>query len=206
MNVYMHACITLDETSLLATSSEPNPIYWYRLAHRKCDVAAAFVGGKRDMQQVDVSLRNEEYGGIVGDQMDNTDQSKLEVDKRYTISLQSLFQEFKVPYSIDYMSLDVEGAEELVMEDFPFQTYTIRFLTVERPKLGLQKVLKANGYHFVMMLVFWGETLWVHESVLQLLTLQEIQQTVEATSNHVQRAPKIPQAIFNIETGEYGGN
>jgi hypothetical protein len=155
------------------------------------------------MQQVDVSLTNEEYGGIVGDKMDNRQRARQKTEKRYTISLQSLFQEFQVPSTIDYMSLDVEGAEELVMEHFPFQLYTIRFMTLERPKPALQKILKSNGYQFVMMLVYWGETLWVHESVLKSLTLQEIEQTVRANSNYVERTPKNRQEVFNIETGEY---
>jgi hypothetical protein len=195
--------ISFVRRSLLAGPSEPNPIYWYRLAHRKCDIAAAFVGGKEDMQPVDVSMTNEEYGGIVGDKMDNHQKARQHTDKRYTISLKSLFQEFQVPSTIDYMSLDVEGAEELVMEHFPFQLYTIRFMTVERPKPSLQKILKRNGYQFVMMLVYWGETLWVHESVLESLPLHEIQQTVRANSKYVARVPKNHQEVFNIVTGEY---
>jgi hypothetical protein len=188
---------------VVAGRSEPNPIYWYRLAHRKCDIAAAFVGGKEDMQQVDVSLTNAEYGGIVGDKMDNRQRAKQKIEKRYTISLQSLFQEFQVPSTIDYMSLDVEGAEELVMDHFPFQLYTIRFMTLERPQPALQKILKSNGYQFVMILVYWGETLWVHESVLKSLTLQEIEKTVRANSKYVERTPRNPLEVFNIETGEY---
>eukprot|EP00980_Cylindrotheca_fusiformis_P005687 scaffold1186_cov80-Cylindrotheca_fusiformis.AAC.1 len=63
--------LLLEEEGWQGLCVEPNPIYWYRLAHRKCDIAAAFVGGKTDLEKVDVSLKNEEYGGIVGDQMDN---------------------------------------------------------------------------------------------------------------------------------------
>eukprot|EP00980_Cylindrotheca_fusiformis_P005689 scaffold1186_cov80-Cylindrotheca_fusiformis.AAC.3 len=134
--------------------------------------------------------------------MDNNN-VKHPTETRYTISLRSLFQEFQVPPTIDYMSLDVEGAEELVMEDFPFDKYKMHFLTVERPKLGLQKILKSNGYRFVMKLIYWGETLWVHESVLESLTLEQIEETVRANSNDVQRVPKNPRLVFNVETGEY---
>lgn len=189
---------------------EPNPIYWYRLAHRKCDVVGAFVGGQTDMQQVDVSLTNEEYGGIVGDQMDNKknvgkkNRSNMpETEKRYTVSLRSIFRKFDVPPTIDYMSLDVEGAEELIMEDFPYDAHKILFITIERPKPGLKTLLEANGYKFVMLLIVWGETLWVHESVLDDLSMSEIEQTVRSTSDYPGRKPRKGQMVFNIETGEY---
>eukprot|EP00980_Cylindrotheca_fusiformis_P011680 scaffold2770_cov104-Cylindrotheca_fusiformis.AAC.1 len=191
--------LLLEEEGWHGLCVEPNPVYWYRLAHRKCDIAAAFVGGKTDLEKVDVSLTNEELGGIVGDKMDNR-RAKNPTETRYTISVRSLFRDFQVPSTIDYMSLDVEGAEELVMEDFPFDKYKIHFLTVERPKLGLQTLLKANGYRFIMKLVSWGETLWVHDSVLESLTLEQIEETVRANA---QRLPKNPQLGFNIETGTW---
>ena len=194
----------LEEKGWTGLCIEPNPIYWYRLAHRKCDVAGTFVGGKNDMEQVDVSLTNEEYGGIVSDGMDNMKKKTTTTEKRYTISMNTLFRTFQVPKIIDYMSLDVEGAEELIMGDFPFNSYQVRFLTVERPKPKLQSILKSNGYKFVMLLVYWGETLWVHEdSVLSIMSIQDIISTVKSTSKHTERRPKHGQLTFNIETGEY---
>ncbi|CAJ1964949.1 unnamed protein product [Cylindrotheca closterium] len=182
---------------------EPNPMYWYRLAHRQCDVAAAFVGSRQDQNKVTVSLTNKEFGGIVGDGMDNKDHSKVETEQRYTISLKSIFDDFGVPKSIDYLSLDVEGAEELIMRDFPYESYTIHFLTVERPKPELQTILKSNGYQFVMMLIYWGETLWVHESVAKQMGVDKIQEVAKANSDYVDKTPKKGQHLFTIDTGEY---
>ena len=171
--------LLLEENGWKGLCIEPNPIYWYRLAHRKCEVVGTFVGGKNDMKEVDVSLTNEEEGGIVGEEMDNRKvNNKQTTEKRYTISIRSLFSSFQVPNKIDYMSLDVEGAEGIVMDDFPFESYKISFLTVERPKLELQKLLKDNGYQFVIMLASWGETLWVHESVTTKFSLKEIEGVV----------------------------
>lgn len=182
---------------------EPNPMYWFRLAHRQCDVAAAFVSNK-DMEPVTVSLTNKEFGGIVGSGMDNNNKDKnIETEQRYTISLQTLFEDFNVPKSIDYLSLDVEGAEELIMKDFPFDFYKIHFLTVERPKPELQTILKSHGYVYVIMLKFWGETLWVHESVEKKMGMENIQQIVRSNSNHVDKIPRQGQFKFYIETGEY---
>lgn len=164
---------------------EPNPVYWYRLSHRKCAVAGAFVGGKTDMQQVDVSLSNKALGGIVGDHYDNKEDDdkddEVEYEKRYTVSIKSLFQKFNVPQRIDYFSLDVEGAETLIMEDFPFDDYTVHFMTVERPKLELQKLLKDHDYHFVLQLVSWGETLWVHGDILKEMSLKDVKKNALET-------------------------
>uniref|UniRef100_A0A7S2PDT8 Methyltransferase FkbM domain-containing protein n=1 Tax=Leptocylindrus danicus TaxID=163516 RepID=A0A7S2PDT8_9STRA len=155
---------------------EPNPAYWYRLAHRKCSVAGAFVGGSTDMEEIEVILTNMELGGIVNSGFDNK-RSRTNSEKRYSVSIRTLFAQFDVPNEIQYMSLDVEGAEELIMHDFPFDAFQISFFTIERPKAPLQELLKKNGYIFVTNLVEWGETLWVHETVVTNgFSVEEIQE------------------------------
>jgi len=212
--VQLSNTLNLEKNGWAGLCVEPNPSYWYRLAHRKCTIAAAFVGGAEDLQQVDVSLNNEEYGGIIGEGMDNSkegenkhdvsEKDKPKEEKRYTVSMRTLLNQFNVPLNIDYMSLDVEGAEELIMHYFPFSKYTIRFMTVERPKPGLQELLKANGFQFVMMLVFWGETLWVHESVVSSgMGIESIQELVHSVSRFSKKPFKKGQMIFNMDTGEY---
>jgi hypothetical protein len=69
---------------------------------------------------------------------------------------------------IDYFSLDVEGAELIVMKDFPFDKYTFKFLTIERPKPELIDLLQNQGYRQVKKLTHWGETLWVHDESVAL--------------------------------------
>lgn len=212
--VQLSNTLNLEKEGWTGLCVEPNPIYWYRLAHRKCAIAATFVGGEVDLQQVEVSLNNEEYGGIIGEGMDNSkegenfhdvsEKNKPKEEKRYTVSMQTLLSQFNVPLNIDYMSLDVEGAEELIMHHFPFSKYTIRFMTVERPKPELQELLKANGFQFVMMLVFWGETLWVHESVLKNgMAKDSIQDIVHSVSRFSKKTAKKGSLVFNMDTGEY---
>jgi hypothetical protein len=150
---------------------EPNPVYWYYLAHRRCAVAAAFVGGVEDTVPVDVHLGdgiyNGAFGGIVHNEMDNKNNNpQLSMERRYTVSLQTVFHKFHVPSVIDYLSLDVEGAEYLVMKDFPFTKYQVNIMTIERPKQELRTLLTENSLVFVMNLTTWGETLWVHNSLL----------------------------------------
>ena len=65
------------------------------------------------------------------------------------ITFHDLFQKYDVPSIIDYMSLDVEGAELLILETFPFSTHTLMTVTIEhnshlgsRQKEKGEKILK----------------------------------------------------------------
>jgi hypothetical protein len=144
---------------------EPNPIYWYGLSHRKCTVVGALVGGS--VEKVKVKFRGV-YGGIVGKLDDKLANRKNEPEApeewRYTAPLADVLTRFKVPKSIDYLSLDVEGAEMLIMKEFPFDQYTIKVMTVERPGKDLKALLERKGYIFLKDLAWWGETLWAHKS------------------------------------------
>lgn len=141
---------------------EPNHQYWYNLAfYRKCAVVGAFTGGAKDSEQVEVAFKGV-LGGIVGSNYD-TKQAKSK-QTRYTVSLKSLLDQFGAPKVIDYLSLDVEGAESLVMRNFPFHEYSFSFATIERPKEDLKQILAQNNYTFVAKLSSWGETLWMHRS------------------------------------------
>jgi len=62
---------------------------------------------------------------------------------------------------IDFMSVDLEGAEEAVLQDFPFKDFLVRCLCIERPSENLAKKLQENNYHL------WGhlgeDTLYIHK-------------------------------------------
>jgi len=201
----------LEKKEWVGLCVEPNSVYWYRLiSARKCAIAAAFVGGQRDMQEVDVSLTNEEYGGIVGAKMDNTPEQfnphdrglkkDHPTEKRFTVSLRTVFKQFLVPNEIDYLSLDVEGAEELIMQDFPFDEYTFRIMTVERPKPELQRLLERNGYRMVMKLIFWGETLWIHKSFD--IPLEEVKELVHSVTDFPKKKPGRKSLVW-FKNGDY---
>ena len=146
---------------------EGNPKYWYRLAAlRKCTVIGGFVGGTKDGVEVEVKLHNNALGGIVGEGFDNKNGGD---EKRQLVTIATVYKEMNVPDIIDYMSLDVEGAEYIVMKNFPFKTKKIRILTVERPSIELQGLLRDNGYkRNPKDFAFWGETLWFHPKFLML--------------------------------------
>ena len=144
---------------------EPNPIYWASLSYRNCHVAAAVVGADR-MQSVSFKYPNRAgpKGGIVGQDFDNKEPSQYGEDHpRYTVPLQEILERFHAPAVIDYLSLDVEGAEMLVLGKFPFDRYRFQVLTIERPSSDTEKLLQRNGYMLLKNLKRF-ETLWVHQS------------------------------------------
>ena len=57
-----------------------------------------------------------------------------------------------------------QGAEYDIMQHFPFDQYTIRVLTAERPNQQLRTLLEEHGYIHLKELAWWGETLWAHKS------------------------------------------
>lgn len=147
---------------------EPNPYYWYRLANRKCHAVGALVGGQNKEEltvRFEFSKVAGPYGGIVGSNYDNA-KEKDDDERRYAASLLRVLQMFNAPSVIDYISLDVEGAEQYIMKDFPFESYTFKCMTIERPKDELRELLESNGYKHVHNFAR-GDTLWAHESTYE---------------------------------------
>jgi hypothetical protein len=123
---------------------EPNPKYWEHLVFRKCHVLAALIGDDRDAL-VDVMFGTGAFGGIVADNLDNKPEFGRSGQRR-TTTFANVLQRFQVPKVIHYFSLDVEGAEDMVMNTFPWDQYTFLAITVERPSVQLKQTLKEQGY------------------------------------------------------------
>lgn len=93
-------------------------------------------------------------GGIVDNNVDNKPWLVEEMIKngehkvvwKNTITLAGLLEKYNVPATIDYFSLDVEGAEERILKNFPFNKYKFLSMTIERPTDGLKDILVKNGY------------------------------------------------------------
>ena len=141
---------------------EANPKYFEKLYHRKCQLVQAAVG-RVDNERMDFNFLNE-FGGFVGSSFDNKAGNGGVVKTHATVSLQHVFSDLSVPEVIDYMSLDIEGAEEWVFETFPWDMYTILVLTVERPKDKLKQLLSLHGYTYVCDHGDWGDQLWMHST------------------------------------------
>ena len=142
---------------------EPNPIYWSSLSYRKCHVASAVVGRSR-MEEVDYRFDNGAYGGISSARFDNKGKANASTEKRFTVPLQEILERAHAPSMIDYLSLDVEGAEEYIMSSFPFHKFHFKVLTIERPNANLRHLLAQHHYTFLGKIHPIGETLWVHSN------------------------------------------
>ena len=53
------------------------------------------------------------------------------------------------PSFIDYFSLDVEGAEQKIIETFPFEKYLVGAFTIERANDEIYEILSKHKYFFV---------------------------------------------------------
>jgi hypothetical protein len=133
------------------------------------------VVGNEPMQQVYFQYSKQNHGGITGEGFDNGPRHQKSSTPEYTVTLQEIFHQFHVPKVIDYLSLDVEGAEYFIMKDFPLHEYTIRIMTIERPKDALRKLLDNHGYRQILRLSRWGETLWIHSELETTMDLSQLQ-------------------------------
>ena len=63
------------------------------------------------------------------------------------------------------MSLDIEGAEFEAMRAFPFDKYTFRALTIERPSAALRQLLRDRSNSYLHTHGCFGDQMWVHNSL-----------------------------------------
>lgn len=151
---------------------EPNPYFFSQLKkNRKCHVVEEIIDKESD-NIVYFRIDNGELGGIVADDCDNNfrvrnnELKKATIIKKKSKTLEEILDKYNAPKIIEYLSLDVEGAEYRVLEKFPFNKYTFLTLTIERPTPELEEILFKNDYFFVMKskkLPF--DTFYVHKSI-----------------------------------------
>ena len=137
------------------------------LAHRACEVVVAVVGSGGDAR----FLQQTGVGGIIpGGSSGNARRPEDQrVQIRPTVPLASIMAARGSPHVIDYLSLDLEGAEDAALLDFPFNNpWTIRVVSVERPSTRLQAKLAEQGYYFLRTHGNYGDCMYVHRSVPSL--------------------------------------
>ena len=151
-----------------------------KLEHqRSCQVVHALVGDS-DGDEVVFSVRpdgiqsgfsrvlhNASEAGLQleAERLANRSASPLRLERHKTMRLASILDRVSAPRSIDYLSLDVEGHEDAVLGRFPFDRYTFRAMTVERPSDALKSTLQTHGYHYVRNHGVHGDEFWVHGSI-----------------------------------------
>ena len=107
--------------------------------------------------------------GVIGDGIRNLayhDNGATETVRLKGYPLVDLLRKHGAPKQIDYLSLDVEGAEWLILKNFPFDEYSFRCMTIERGSndyLRLRAKLLGQGYRLVK--VGCTDDYWLHPSV-----------------------------------------
>lgn len=101
-------------------------------------------------------VRNPGLAGLstVSDLIGNDKHAPLRANAvRYpveTISLLDLLEEHQAPSTIDYLSVDTEGAELRVLSAFDFSRYDVRIVTVEHnfapQRAEIQALMESKGY------------------------------------------------------------
>lgn len=141
---------------------EPNIQYIQSHLTRKCSFISSVIS---DVDGDTVNfLMNDGFGGIVDTDTDNQNVDKRKqklVSNFTTVSIKSIFQDFNVPKTIDYFSLDVEGAEERIIGSFPFNSHTVYVFTIERPNQRVRKILLEHDYVEVGVLGTFGDIMYI---------------------------------------------
>jgi FkbM family methyltransferase len=86
-----------------------------------------------------------------------------------TISLQDLLVKFNAPSVIDYLSIDTEGSEFEILENFDFDKYKFRTITCEHnntsTRESVYELLTKNGYKRKFTDISWFDDWYVLENV-----------------------------------------
>ncbi|MEI6334673.1 MAG: FkbM family methyltransferase [Methylococcaceae bacterium] len=117
--------------------AEPNPKFFEQLKiNRNCHVSPACITGQSG-KKIEFILADA-YGGSqeYADDDQHSDKRSAyraagHVVSLTGISLNDFLEHHKAPREIDYLSIDTEGSEFEILENFPFDQWNIRLLTIE---------------------------------------------------------------------------
>jgi len=137
---------------------------------RTCVLAQVLVGDGRTVHFREQMDGYKNYGASHVDASGAAPSSATPSQMRRTVPLPTLFSAARVPSTIDYMSLDIEGYEYFVMRLFPWGSYSIRVLTVERPGEKLHALLKKHGYCVAHNAVSFGDIMYFSPEMARIST------------------------------------
>ena len=168
---------------------EANPSY--HAAHvrlRRCRLVACAIadttGPVNFAFQGGVDSKDPAFGGLVGGNTDNKPRARGVHDTTHVVQavrFDTVLQRTGVPNHFDFLSLDVEGAEAIVMRSFPWSQTSFGVLVVERPKNELIRSLRSHNYGFVCRT--FEDEIWVHQPSLPYV------RTVDLSKNGTRALP-----------------
>ena len=86
---------------------------------------------------------------------------------KQALTLGSLLEKHRFPRVIDYLSIDTEGSEFLILKNFPFEKFRFNAITIEHNNeplaRGLQRaLLRKHGY--ILIKTHQVDDYWVHRN------------------------------------------
>ena len=139
---------------------EPNPGYESNIhQHRTSKLVTKCVTDHAG-DIVRFRVDNGMLGGIVSDETDNSESNRGEQLKNAeildveTTTLEAELDKIGAPNLIDFLSLDIEGAEWMALKAFSFNKYKFWCMAIERPNELLDLLLEKHGYRQVAHLKF----------------------------------------------------
>jgi len=137
---------------------EPNPLQYQSLIKNRKSIN---LNDCLDYTSHEVDFRydNNLFAGIVDHDTDNNPERRANqlkesyqnngVIRVMTKTLEQVLDENHAPHIIDFLSIDVEGAETRILKNFPFDKYIFLAMIIERPSIELNQILQEKGYVFV---------------------------------------------------------
>jgi len=134
---------------------EPNPVFFDSLrANRSCDISTRCVYARTGETLEFLSTAEPEYSRLLDVSADDVHeaarQSKASTLSVETISLNDLLASHHAPRTIDFLSVDTEGSEFVILSEFDFDRWDVRTIAVEHnhtpARQQLRDLLAGRGY------------------------------------------------------------
>lgn len=136
--------------------AEPNPRFFEQLEkNRNCIVSNQYIG-RASGEEVEFILADV-FGASKEFAAEDMHMDKRNayaeaghITKFISISLDDFLEQHGAPREIDYVSIDTEGSEYSILQDFPFEKWRIRFFSIEHnyteQRLKIRELMSKNGY------------------------------------------------------------
>lgn len=152
---------------------EPLPKYRDLLPlNRRCRIDNRCIGD-RSGRVVDFSTADTGgYPGIIGYNSHGASGTVIRVN---TVSLEDLLIQHDMPREIDYVSMDVDGAEVMILKSFNFNRRRINIWSIEHNELMAREeilgIMSQHGYQRIIYTQHCYDDFYVHYDYLKYRNL-----------------------------------
>ena len=164
--------------------------FWHNdlIKNRKCIIDKRCIFSESNLKKKFVNTyESPELSGLEDELKDYSSMRDFNVEARKkkeiiivkTVSLEDLLKEYKAPKKIDYLSIDTEGSEYTILENFNFKLYEISIITIEHNYIddqrnNIKSLLEKNNFVRVFEKISRMDDWYINEnnSVLKKLKLK----------------------------------